>query len=370
VRKTAQRIIYPTFQECIVTIEHLTRRRFLFTAAGSAAGLGLSSLRPAAAFETERSAGRAAPASQSLAQMQPIRQVSTRVLDIGYYETGSRDGRPVILLHGYPYDIHSFVDVAPMLAAQGCRVIVPHLRGHGATRFLDRTTARSGQQAAIGQDVIELMDALAIPKAVLAGYDWGGRAACVAAVLDPNRVAGLVSVNSYLVQDIAKAGEPISPKVESGFWYQFYFTTERGRAGLSRNRNEIARVMWEGNSPSWRFDDASFLRSAKSFDNPDYVDVVIHSYRHRLGLAPGFPEYAAIERTLAQIPPITVPAITLDGEDDGVVPATDGMASAARFTGKRLHRKIAGAGHNLPQEAPRAFAEAVMELVHAGAWHT
>jgi pimeloyl-ACP methyl ester carboxylesterase len=352
-----------------VTISHLTRRRFLFTAAGSAAGLGLSSLRPAAALETAASQSQVVPALQSLAQMQPIQQVSTGVLDIGYYETGPREGRPVILLHGYPYDIHSFVDVAPMLAAQGCRVIVPHLRGHGTTRFLNRTTARSGQQAAIGQDVIDLMDALGIRKAVLAGYDWGGRAACVAALLSPERVVGLVSVNGYLVQDISKAGDPISPKVESGFWYQFYFTTERGRAGLTKNRSEIARVMWKGNSPSWRVDDATFLRSAKSFDNPDYVDVVIHSYRHRLGLAPGYPEYAAIESKLARVPPISVPTITLDGEDDGVVPATDGSASAARFTGKRLHRTVPGAGHNLPQEAPRAFAQAVTELVHAGSWH-
>jgi pimeloyl-ACP methyl ester carboxylesterase len=250
------------------------------------------------------------------------------------------------------------------------RVIVPHLRGHGTTRFLDAATPRSGQQAAIGQDVIDLMDALHIPEAVLAGYDWGGRAACVVAALRPSRVVGLVSVNSYLIQDIAKASLPAPAKVEAGFWYQFYFLTERGRAGLTANRDDIARIMWEGNSPSWHFDGPTFNRAALAFANPDYVDVVLHSYRHRLGHAPGFAEYEKQEAILTTGPVIKVPAITLDGIDDGVIRATDGSASAAKFSGPRDHRRIPRAGHNLPQEAPKAFADAVAELARNGKWRT
>jgi pimeloyl-ACP methyl ester carboxylesterase len=271
-----------------------------------------------------------------------------------------------LLLHGYPYDIHSYVEVAPLLAAQGVRVIVPYLRGHGSTRFLDPATPRAGQQGAIGADVIALMDALRIPGAVLAGFDWGGRAACVAAALWPERCKGLVSVNSYLIQDIARAMTPIPAKIESGLWYQYYFQTERGRAGLAADRRGVARVIWTRNSPSWRFDDATFDRTASAFDNPDYVDVVIHSYRHRLGLAPGYPPYEEIERKLAPQPVITAPAITLDGVADGNYPASDGSATAAKFRGPRTHRQLPDAGHNLPQEAPRAFADAVMELMKAG----
>jgi pimeloyl-ACP methyl ester carboxylesterase len=294
--------------------------------------------------------------------LQPIRQIQTSVLDIGYYELGPSDGPPVLLLHGFPYDIHSFVDVAPLLGARGCRVVVPHLRGHGTTHFLDGATPRSGQQAAIGADVIALMDALKIRRAVLAGYDWGGRAACVVAALWPERCAGLVSVNSYLIQDIAKAGVPLPAKIESGLWYQYYFQTERGRAGLSANRRDIAKILWTRNSPTWHFDDATFERSATAFDNPDYVDVVVHSYRHRLGLAAGYPAYSALEAQLAAQPVISVPTITLDGAADGVVPATDGAATAAKFTGVRQHRVVPNVGHNLPQEDPTAFAAAVWEL--------
>jgi pimeloyl-ACP methyl ester carboxylesterase len=352
-----------------MTVERHPRRRFLLSASGGAAGLVLAGAGSGTAFASQLARQQAAAPQSPLPSLQPIRQVRTGVLDVGYYETGPANGRPVILLHGFPYDIHSFVDVAPMLAAQGFRVIVPHLRGHGTTRFLNASTPRSGQQGAIGQDVIDLMDALHIEQAVLAGYDWGGRAACVAALLGPARIVGLVTVNGYLVQDIARAGVPISPQVESGLWYQFYFTTARGQAGLANNRAGIARVMWKGNSPSWRFDDATFERTAKSFDNPDYVAVVIHSYRHRLGLAAGYPEYEAIEKQLAALPAIRIPAITLDGEDDGVVPATDGKASAARFSGPRVHRKVAGAGHNLPQETPAAFADAVAALARTGNWH-
>ena len=330
---------------------HLPRRSFL-AAAGSAAFAAQMVLMKAFA-NTEREA------MQALA---PIKQIRAGVLDVGYLDIGPVQGLPVLLLHGWPYDINSYVDVAPWLAARGCRVIVPHLRGHGTTRFLDSSTPRSGQQASIGADVVALMDALEIPRAVLAGYDWGGRAACVAAALWPQRCTGLVSVNSYLIQDISKAARPNPAKVEAGLWYQFYFLTERGRAGLTANRREIAKIMWARNSPTWHFDDASFDRSAAAFDNPDYVDVTIHSYRHRLGFAAGYPAYAEIEDRLAAQPVIAVPTITLDGDADGVVPATDGKSTAAKFSGERQHRVIAGVGHNVPQEAPEAFAGAVLEL--------
>jgi pimeloyl-ACP methyl ester carboxylesterase len=348
----------------------LNRRGFLLSAAVGAAGLSLGGMAEASAAARQHDLPPPVKPDRGPLPVMAVRQVQTDTLDIGYHETGPENGRPVILLHGFPYDIHSYVEVAPMLAAQGYRVIVPHLRGHGTTRFLDAAAPRSGQQAAIGQDVIDLMDALHIPEAVLAGYDWGGRAACVVAALRPSRVVGLVSVNSYLIQDIAKAETPAPAKVEAGFWYQFYFLTERGRAGLSANRDDIARIMWEGNSPSWRFDGPTFARAAKAFDNPDYVEVVLHSYRHRLGHAPGFAEYAKQEAILATGPVIKVPAITLDGIDDGVIRATDGSASAAKFSGPRSHRRVPGAGHNLPQEAPKAFAEAVIELARGGKWRT
>ena len=285
------------------------------------------------------------------------------MLNIAYYEAGPADGPVVMLMHGFPYDIHSYVDVAPMLAAQGCRVIVPYLRGYGPTRFLDKTDPRSGEQAAIGADMMELMDKLNIRHAVLAGYDWGGRAACVVAALWPERCIGLVSVNGYLIQDIAKAMVPVRPEREVPLWYQYYFQLERGRTGLAANRREIAKLLWKQWSPNWEFDDACFERTAIAHDNPDYVDVVIHSYRHRFGLADGEPQYAGMRRGLAALPPITVPTITLDGAGDGVAPATDGSASAAKFTDRRAHRVVPHAGHNLPQEAPEAFAAAVMELV-------
>jgi pimeloyl-ACP methyl ester carboxylesterase len=298
----------------------------------------------------------------SLPRLGPLRQVRTDVLEIAYHEAGPPDGEVTLLLHGFPYDIHSYVDVIPLLVAAGRRVIVPYLRGHGPTRFLDDAVPRSGQQAAIGADVIGLLDALAVPRATFAGYDWGGRAACVAAAIQPHRCAGIVSVNSYLIQDIAGAMTPIRPELEAGFWYFYYFCTERGRAGLTANRRDIARVIWTRNSPKWPFDDEMLDRAASAFDNADYVDVVLHSYRHRLGLAPGDPRYDEYERMLAQLPPITVPAITLDGTADGNFPATDGSASAGHFTGPRMHRQVADAGHNLPQEAPGSFAEAILDL--------
>jgi pimeloyl-ACP methyl ester carboxylesterase len=295
----------------------------------------------------------------------PIQQIKAGVLDIGYHEAGPSTGPPVLLLHGFPYSIDSYVEVAPMLAGRGCRVIVPYLRGHGLTRFLDGATPRSGQQGAIGVDVIAFMDALRLNRAVLAGYDWGGRAACVAAALWPERCTGLVSVNSYLIQDIANAGWPLPPAIESGLWYQYYFQTERGRAGLTANRRELTRTLWTRNSPTWRFDEAMLDRHAGAFDNPDYVDVVIHSYRHRLGLAAGSPPYEDVERRLAVLSTIPVPTITLDGDADGVVPATDGTSTAAKFTGERQHRVIPNVGHNLPEEAPQAFADAAWELASA-----
>jgi pimeloyl-ACP methyl ester carboxylesterase len=270
-----------------------------------------------------------------------------------------------MLLHGFPYDIHAYVDVAPLLAEQGCRVIVPYLRGYGPTRFRDPATPRSGEQAAIGADLMALMDALAIKRAVFAGYDWGGRAACIGAALWPERCIGLVSVNGYLIQDIAHAMVPAQPDREVAFWYQYYFQIERGRAGLAANRREIAGILWRQWSPNWRFDDTTLARTVAAHDNPDYVDVAIHSYRHRYGLADGDPQYADLQRRLAALPVISVPTITLDGDADGVIPATDGAASAAKFTARRAHRVIPRAGHNLPQEEPEAFAAAVLELIKA-----
>jgi pimeloyl-ACP methyl ester carboxylesterase len=312
-------------------------------------------------FAEGNSAGPArAPSSRRL---EPLRHVDAGVLNVAYYEEGPVAGPVVLLLHGFPYDIHTYVDVAPQLAAQGCRVIVPYLRGYGPTRFRDPATPRSGEQAAIGADLMALMDALGIRRAVFAGYDWGGRAACIGAALRPERCMGLVCVGSYLVQDIAQAMVPVKPEREVPLWYQYYFQIERGRAGLAANRRGIARVLWKQWSPNWDFDEACFERTALSHENPDYVDIVIHSYRHRFGLADGDPQYADIQRRLAALPAISVPAVTLDGEADGVAPATDDSASAARFTGRRVHRIIPRAGHNLPQEAPEAFVAAVMELV-------
>ncbi|MFD7307077.1 alpha/beta fold hydrolase [Promicromonospora sp. NPDC059942] len=299
--------------------------------------------------------------------MTPIKHARTDVLDIAYVEDGPAGGPPVVLLHGYPYDVHSYVDVAPRLAALGHRVVVPYLRGHGPTRFRDDRTPRSGQQAALGADVLGLLDALDIPEAVLAGYDWGGRAACVVAALRPERVTGLVSVNGYLIQDVAAAARPIRPDLEAGFWYFYYFLTERGRAGLTANRREIAEVIWRRNSPAWDFDRATLDRAAAAFDNPDYVDVVLHSYRHRLGAAPGAPQYDALERALAPLPPVGVPTVTLAGLADGNFPVTDGVPDTGRFTGPRLHRRVPDAGHNLPQEAPDAFVQAVLDVTRLAA---
>jgi pimeloyl-ACP methyl ester carboxylesterase len=301
--------------------------------------------------------------ASSSKRLEPLRHLDAGELNVGYYEAGPAEGPAAVLLHGFPYDIHSYVDVAPILAEQGCRVIVPYVRGYGPTRFLDRSTPRSGEQAAVAADLIALIDALSIKRAVFAGYDWGGRAACIGAALWPERCIGLVSVNGYLIQDIAHAMQPAPPERELAYWYQYYFQIERGRAGLAANRRQIARILWQQWSPNWMFDEATFERSAAAFDNPDFVDVAIHSYRHRYGLAAGDPRYADIQRRLTKLPAITVPAITLDGDADGVVPATDGTAQAASFAGPRRHRLVPRAGHNLPQEEPEAFASAVLELI-------
>jgi pimeloyl-ACP methyl ester carboxylesterase len=291
-----------------------------------------------------------------------LKQIDAGVLNVGYAEAGPANGPVVILLHGWPYDIHSFVDVAPLLASAGYRVIVPHLRGHGTTRFLSSGTFRNGQQSVVALDIIALMDALKIQTAILAGYDWGARTANIIAALWPERCKAMVSVNGYLINNLERNKLPLPAKAEHGWWYQYYFATERGRAGLEANRRDIAKLTWKVNSPQWDFDDATFDRTAASFDNPDYVSIVIHNYRWRLSLAAGDPQYDGLEKRLAQGPVIAVPTITLDGDSDGVAPATDGTSYAKKFSGKRTHRIIKGIGHNLPQEAPQAFAEAVVEV--------
>jgi len=294
-----------------------------------------------------------------------LRGVRTSVLEIAYEESGPADGIAVLLMHGFPYDPRTYDEVAPSLVAAGCRVIVPYLRGYGATRFLASDTLRSGQQAALGNDLKELIDALAIERAVLAGYDWGGRAACIVAALWPEHVLGLVSANGYNIQDIAGSVKPAAAEQEYRLWYQYYFHTERGRAGLQANRHEFCRLLWRLWSPNWRFDDATYDRTATSFDNPDFVDVVIPSYRHRFGYAGGDPSLEAIERRLAAKPHISVPTIVLHGDGSGLSRPESSLKHAPYFTGPYQHRVIPTAGHNLPQEAPKSVADAVLELVRA-----
>lgn len=295
--------------------------------------------------------------------MQTIKKIHAGVLEIAYVELGPSDGAPVFLMHGFPYDIHTYAEVAPILVQAGCRVIVPYLRGYGPTRFLSSDTPRSGEQAALGADLLALMNALAIPRALLAGYDWGGRAACVVAALWPERCTGLVSFNSYNIQNIAQALVPDLPENEHRLWYQYFFHSERGRAGLEKDRRAVTRLLWKQWSPTWRFSDETFEKSAKAFDNPDFVDVVIQSYRHRFALVQGDPAYAEIEARLATQPAITVPTITFDGADDGVRPPSVIGPHAQRFTGPRSHRVVPGVGHNMPQEVPEVFANAILELL-------
>ena len=292
-----------------------------------------------------------------------LKHIDAGVLSVAYEEAGPATGTPVLLLHGFPYDVHAYDEVAPILAAAGCHVITPYLRGYGPTRFLSPETPRSGQQAVLATDLLALMDALGIARAVLAGYDWGGRAACIVAALWSERVRGLVTCGGYNIQDIAGAARPQAPENEYRYWYQYYFHGERGRAGLEQNRRELCRLLWTLWSPNWRFDDATYERTAASFDNPDFVPVVIHSYRHRFGLVPGDPAVDAIEGRLAAQLRIGVPAIALDGGGDGVMPLGGSQHHERFFTARYERRVIPLVGHNLPQEAPEEFAAAVTALL-------
>ena len=290
-----------------------------------------------------------------------LKQIDAGMLNVGFAEAGPADGRVVLLLHGWPYDIHTYVDVAPLLAAQGYRVIIPYLRGHGTTRFLRENTVRNGQPSVVAVDAVALMDALGIEQAVLAGCDWGARTADIIAALWPERCTALVSVSGYLIGSREANRMPLPPEAELQWWYQYYFATERGRAGYEKYRHEFAKLIWRLASPKWNFDDATFDRSAASLDNPDHVEIVIHNYRWRLGLAEGEPDYDILEKQLAEGPAITVPTITLEGDANGAF-HPDPSAYATKFSGRYSHRTIQGGiGHNLPQEAPEAFAQAVID---------
>jgi len=291
----------------------------------------------------------------------PLKQIDAGLLNVGYAEAGAASGTPVILLHGWPYDIHAFVDVAPLLAAAGYRVIVPYLRGYGSTRFRSSDTFRNGQPAALAVDVIDLMDALKIRKATLAGFDWGARTVNIVSALWPERVKATVSVSGYLIGNQQAGKQPLPPKAELQWWYQFYFATERGRAGYAKYTKDFAKLIWQIASPKWDFDDATFDRSAKAFDNPDHVAVAVHNYRWRLALADGERRYDDLEKRLAQAPVITLPTITMEGDANGA-PHLEPAAYAKKFSGRYAHRDLSGGiGHNLPQEAPEAFAKAVVE---------
>lgn len=292
----------------------------------------------------------------------PLKQVNAGVLNVGYAEAGPADGPVVLLIHGWPYDIHTYVDVAPLLAAAGYRVIVPYLRGYGTTRFLSSDTPRNAQQSAVALDIIALMDALKIDKAVIGGCDWGARTACILAMLWPERCQALVSVSGYLLSNLKTAGDPLPPAAEVQWWYQFYLTTERGRLGYEKYRDEFARLIWQTASPKWNFDEATFKRSAAALDNPDHVAITLHNYRWRLALAPGEAKYDELERQLSVAPAIAVPTITLEGDANGA-PHLPPAAYAKKFTGKYEHRTLTGGiGHNLPQEAPQAFAQAIADV--------
>jgi pimeloyl-ACP methyl ester carboxylesterase len=339
------------------------RRRFLRRAAVAvaAARLGLVGAPRARAAETSP-AGPAPARPAGNASFPRLQQIDAGVLNIGYAEVGDRAAAPVILLHGWPYDIHSYVDVAPSLAASGYRVIVPYLRGYGMTRFLSRQTFRNAQQAAVALDVIALMDALHIDKAILGGFDWGSRTAAIVAALWPKRCKALVAVSGYLVTNRKMERDPLPPAAELGWWYQYYLATERGRAGYDRNRRDFNRLIWKSASPRWAFDDATYDRTAAAFDNPDHVAIVVHNYRWRLGLAEGEARYDALERKLAEAPVIAVPAITIASDFDGA--RADGKAYASKFSGRYTHRILQGIGHDVPQEAPEAFAQAVIDADH------
>jgi len=342
------------------------RRRFFGTAAMSIAAARLGMIGSADAQFGEMKPVDATTVKTvkpgTSASFGPLKQIDAGVLNVGYAEAGPADGRAVILLHGWPYDIHSFVDVAPLLASAGYRVIVPHLRGYGSTRFRSSDTLRNGQQSVLAVDTVALMDALRIKKAIVAGYDWGARTADIIAALWPQRCKALVSVSGYLIGSTEANKMPLPPKAELQWWYQYYFATERGRVGYDEFRHDFAKLIWQIASPKWAFDDATFDRSAGALDNPDHVSIVIHNYRWRLGLAEGESKYDDLEKRLAKAPVIEVPTITLEGDANGA-PHPDPTTYAKKFSGKYAHRLVkGGVGHNLPQEAPRAFADAVVEV--------
>ena len=329
---------------------HLPRRRFV----------GLAAMGIAAAEFGMFGVASARPARVARSPFGPVKQIDAGLLNVGYVEAGPADGRAVILLHGWPYDIHSYVDVAPLLAAKGYRVIVPYLRGYGTTRFLSSDTVRNGQQVVVALDIIALMDALKIQKAIIGGFDWGARTADIMAALWPERCKAIVSVSGYLITSIAANEKPLPPVAEYGWWYQYYFSTERGKIGYDENRHDFNKLIWKIVSPKWKFDDATYDRTAESFNNPDHVAIVIHNYRWRLGLAPGEAKYDDLEQKLFAGPVITVPTITISSDFDG--PAKDGAPYAKKFSGKYSHRIFDGIGHDVPQEAPQDFAKAIVDV--------
>jgi len=339
------------------------RRRFLGDAAITIAAAQFGMVGTASAQKVDTGPGSVPALKPGMhTSFGPLKQVDAGVLNVGYAEAGPADGRPVLLLHGWPYDIHSYVDVTPLLAAKGYRVIVPFLRGYGTTRFLSGDTARNGQQSALAVDAIALMDALHIDKAVIGGFDWGARTANIMAALWPERCKAHVSVSGYLIGSRETNKMPLPPQAELAWWYQFYFATERGRAGYEKYRHDFAKLIWQTASPKWHFDDATFERSAAAFDNPDHVAISIHNYRWRLGLAEGESKHDDLESKLAQAPAISVPTITVEGDANGA-PHADPAAYAKRFTGRYEHRLVRGGiGHNLPQEAPQAFAQAILDV--------
>jgi pimeloyl-ACP methyl ester carboxylesterase len=338
------------------------RRRFFGTAAVAIAAAQLSVIASASAQSARTTSALPAITPGTNKSFGPLKQINAGVLNIGYAEAGPVGGPAVMLLHGWPYDIHSYVDVAPLLASAGYRVIVPYLRGYGTTNFLSSGTFRNGQQSVVAADIIALMDALKIEKAIVAGYDWGARTADIIAALWPERCKGLVSVSGYLIGSVKANEQPLPPKAELAWWYQFYFATERGQRGYDKNRHDFAKLIWQLASPKWGFDDATFDRSAEAFNNPDHVAIVIHNYRWRLGVAAGDPKYDDLEVKLAAAPAISVPTITMEGDANGA-PHPEPAAYANKFTGKYAHRLIEGGiGHNLPQEAPQAFAQAVVDV--------
>jgi pimeloyl-ACP methyl ester carboxylesterase len=341
---------------------NVKRRHFFGTTAmiAAAAELGIVRMAQAESGSEQPPTPSSSKAASNMA-FGTLRQIDAGTLNVGFIDAGPSDGHAVILLHGWPYDIHSYADVAPILVAAGFRVIVPYFRGYGSTRFLGSETPRNGQQAALADDTVALMDALKIPLAVVGGYDWGARTANIVAALHPERCEAMVSVSGYLIGSQAANRQPLPPKAELAWWYQYYFATERGRAGYQANTRDFARLIWQTASPDWKFDDATFERSAASFDNPDHVAVVIHNYRWRLGLAEGETRYDEMEKILAAAPAISIPTITLEGDANGA-PHPNPESYAKKFSGKYQHRTIrGGVGHNLPQEAPRAFAQAIVD---------